>query len=142
MSDSLQLHGLQHARVLWGSTLYGVRCSFAQLVNKINLSGSSTKLKIRGLFGNHAGVVFAITRSEILIGSDPSCHLQYPVALSDIAPIHGKILVQNGNLYLADLGSRSGTTINGLPAKPMTGYLLKHGDRFAFGTSGQEFIVE
>lgn len=128
--------------VLWRTTLYGVRRSFAQLANKINLSSSATKFRIRGISGNHAGVVFAITRSEILIGSDPSCHLQYPVALSDIAPIHGKILVQNGNLYLADLGSRSGTTINGSAAKPMTGYLLNRGDRFAFGISGQEFMVE
>lgn len=128
--------------VLWRTTLFGIRRSFEQLANRISLSNSTTKLKIRGVLGNHAGVVFAITRSEILIGSDPSCHLQYPVALSDIAPIHGKILVQNGNLYLADLGSRSGTTINGMTAKPMTGYFLKRGDRFAFGTSGQEFIVE
>lgn len=128
--------------VLWSTTLCGIRRSFEQLVNKISLSNHSTKLKIRGVLGNHAGVVFAITRSEILIGNDLSCHLQYPVAISDIAPIHGKILVHNGNLYLADLGSRTGTRINGTALKPMTGYLLKQGDRFAFGTSGQEFVVE
>ena len=144
--NALTVLGSVIAVALWSTTLCGVRRSFAQLVNKIRLANpgaqSTVKVKIRGISGNHAGVEFAITRSEILIGSDPNCHLQYPVGLSDIAPIHGKLLIQNGKLYLADLGSRYGTTINGMPAKPMTGYLLNHGDRFAFGTSGQEFIVD
>lgn len=131
---------------LWSAALYGVRKSFAQLVNKINLvnpgSRIVTKLKLLGVRGNHAGVEFAITRPEILIGSDPSCQLHYPVSLSDISPIHGKLLVQNGNLYLADMGSRSGTALNGNRLKPMTGYLLQHGDRFVLGTSGQEFMID
>ena len=93
------------------------------------------------LQGVHAGVAFSITQPEILIGSDPSCQLLYPVNLTDIAPRHGKLVVKNGGLYLADLGTQSGITLNGTRLSPLTGYLLKSGDRFSLGSSGQDFYV-
>lgn len=130
--------------ILWASTLYTIRRSFGQLVQQVRMSGSSTRLtalRIQGLQGVHAGVAFSITRPEILIGSDPSCQLLYPVNLTDIAPRHGKLVVKNGGLYLADLGTQSGITLNGTRLSPLTGYLLKSGDRFSLGSSGQDFYV-
>ena len=130
--------------VLWASTLYGIRRSFGQLVQQIGRSGGRsqlTALRIQGIRGIHAGVFFSITRPEILIGSDPSCQLLYPVNLTDIAPRHGKLLVKNGGLYLADLGTQSGITLNGTRIKPLTGYLLKPGDQFSLGSGGQDFCV-
>lgn len=130
---------------LWTTTLYGVRRSFAQLAQKVSLAGHTstvtTTLRLQGIRGIHTGVTFAITRQEILIGSDASCQLNYPVSLSDIDKLHCKLLIRNGGLYLADLGSQTGTYLNGMRLKPMTGYLLKSGDGFALGTSGQEFRV-
>lgn len=131
--------------VLWSTTLYGIRRSFAQLAEKVSLAGNggtvTTSLRIQGTRGVHAGVAFLITRQEILIGSESTCQLNYPVSLVDIDKIHSKLLVRDGNLYLADLGSRSGTCLNGSRLKPMIGYLLKSGDSFSLGTSGQEFQV-
>ena len=130
--------------ILWSSTLYGVRKSFAQLAEKVSRGGSKaqvTHLMLQGIGGVHAGVAFAVTRTEILIGSDASCQLNYPISLTDIEDIHCKLVVRQGNLYLADLGSLSGTFLNGMRLKPMVGHLLQRGDRFAIGSSGQEFQI-
>ncbi len=130
--------------ILWSTTLYGVRRSFAQLSEQVSMGGSkvqSTHLMLQGIGGVHAGVTFSITRKEILIGSDAFCQLNYPISLTDIEDIHCKLVVRQGNLYLADLGSLSGTFLNGIQLKPMVGHLLQRGDRFAIGTSGQEFQI-
>ena len=65
----------------------------------------------------------------------------FPLGLLDIAPIHAKLLVQNGGLYLADLGTRGSTRVNGIPVKPMTGILLKAGDRIILGSGTEIFQV-
>ncbi len=130
--------------ILWSTALYGVHRSFAQLTGKIqraSTSGAVTQRMLQGIRGHHAGVVFALSRPEVLIGSDPSCQLNYPVSLPDIAPIHGKLIVRNGDVYLAALGSQGGITLNGVRLKPMTGYLVNPGDRIELGSSGQEFLV-
>ena len=130
---------------LWLTTRYAVRSSFAQLAARVPLAAASagalTSLRLQGLQGTHAGVCFTITKPEILIGTDPSCQLVFPLGLPDIAPIHAKLLVQNGGLYLADLGTRGGTRVNGTPVKPMTGVLLKAGDRIILGTGTEIFQV-
>lgn len=128
--------------LLWISCRYGMRKSFAQLCSGIHLgSAAITTLRIQGLSGIHAGIGFTLTKAEILIGSDASCNLNYPVGTSGIAPRHCKLLVQNGQLYLADLGSHSGTWLNGAKLRPGTGYPIKHGDRFSLGSNAQTFVV-
>lgn len=132
------------AAILWSMALYGVRRSFAQLTGKIqrtSTNGAITQRMLQGVRGHHAGVIFSLSRPEVLIGSDPSCQLNYPVSLPDIAPVHGKLIVQNGDVYLGALGSQGGITLNGVRLKPMTGYLLNPGDRIELGSSGQEFLV-
>lgn len=131
--------------ILWGTTLFGVRRSFAQLAGKIQIStGGSQNLvmhRIQGTKGVHAGIAFSIKKAEIQVGTDPNCQLTYPVNVAGIEKIHCKLLLQNGGLYLADLGTQDGTYLNNMKLKPMTGYLLKSGDIFALGTGGQEFVV-
>lgn len=128
--------------LLWLSCQYGMRKSFAQLRSGITSGNAAvTSLRIQGLSGVHAGIGFALTKSEILIGSDASCNLNYPVSTPGIALQHCKLLVQNGYLYLADLGSASGTWLNGAKLRPGTGYPLKQGDRFCLGSDAQMFAV-
>lgn len=131
--------------VLWSAALYGVRNSFAQIAGKIQASSVAGQItaqfKIQGVNGVHAGIAFAVKRAEILVGTDPACHLTYPVNTPGIEKNHCKLVQQNGGLYLADLGTQDGTYLNSVKLKPMTGYLLKSGDRFQLGTSGQEFVV-
>ena len=131
--------------ILWSSALYGVRRSFEQITCKIQISAGSTQgvvqHRIQGTKGIHAGIAFSIKKAEILVGTDPACQLTYPVNTADIDKNHCKLLLQNGGLYLADLGSQGGTYLNNTKLKPMTGYLLKSGDRFSLGTGGQEFVV-
>lgn len=87
------------------------------------------------------GVAFALTKPEILIGSDADCLLSYPVSTPGISGRHCKLLVRQGQLYLADMGSHAGTYLNGARLRPGTGYPLKAGDSFALGSDEQAFTV-
>lgn len=131
--------------VLWWSCLKAVRSSFEQLVNKIPIhSGPSqvlTNLKLQCISGIHAGVSFVITKKEITVGTDASCNLAYPMTVSTVDKMHCKLIVQNGGLYLADLGSRYGTFLNNNKLKLGTGYLLNKGDVFYIGSPEQKFVV-
>lgn len=131
--------------VLWVTAGQIMRLSFAQLAARVPVSGNAaakvTSLRIQGVSGVHGGISFQITRNEILVGSDAACRLNYPINTPGIAPQHCKLLVQNGAVYLADLGSQSGTWLNGVKCRPSTGYLLKSGDTFYLGSPDQSFRV-
>lgn len=131
--------------VLWMSVRFGLRKSFAQISAKVQTASSGsavlTVLHIQGKTGVHAGISFAITKPEILIGSDASCHLNYPVSTQGIASRHCRLIVRNGQLYLADEGSVAGTFLNGVKLHPGTGHLLKNGDIFTLGSGEQSFSV-
>lgn len=137
--------------VVWLNAQQAMRASFRQLVAKVPVSGSQAagaaagtqalNLTIQGISGVHGGVAFHLTRSEILVGSDQSCRLSYPVNTPGIAPLHCKLLQQNGGVYLADLGTPGGTWLNGSRCTPMKGYLLKSGDTFWLGSQDQSFRV-
>lgn len=131
--------------VLWSTCLYGVRKSFIQIAAHV-ASGSqggihTTPLKIQGITGVHAGICFALTKQEVIIGSDAQCNLNYPVSTSGISPKHCKLIVQNGQLYLADLGSMGGTYLNRTKLHPGNGQILKKGDTFTLGSDDQKFMV-
>lgn len=131
--------------VLWLSCRYGVRRSFAQISAGVATAGqntaSVTALRIQGVAGVHAGIAFALTKPEILIGSDSACNLSYPVSTPGISPKHCKLITQQGQLYLADTGSLSGTYLNGAKLRPGTGHPLKKGDTFTLGGNDQVFTV-
>lgn len=130
--------------VLWKSAQYAMQKSFAQLAAKVPISGNNTQttsLRIQGVSGIHAGVVFRITKNEILIGSDQSCQLNYPINTYGISPQHCKLLVRNGGVYLADLGTPNGTWLNGIKCTPAKGFLLHSGDTFYLGTPDQSFTI-
>ena len=129
--------------LLWLSCRYGVRKSFGQLSACVTTAGQGTAgaLRIQCVAGVHAGVAFALTKPEILIGSDADCLLSYPVSTPGISGRHCKLLVRQGQLYLADMGSHAGTYLNGARLHPGTGYPLKPGDGFTLGSDEQAFTV-
>lgn len=128
----------------WFNAGMAMRASFSQLASRVPMGGNNaqtTSLRIQGVSGVHAGVTFQITRDEILIGSDTSCRLNYPVNTPGIDGFHSKLLVKNGKLYLAALSSQNGTWLNGAQCSLSKGYLLQPGDSFYLGTPNQSFQV-
>ena len=131
--------------LLWLSCRYGVRKSFGQLSACVATAGQGTvganALRIQCVAGVHAGVAFALTKPEILIGCDADCQLSYPVSTPGISGRHCKLIVRQGQLYLADMGSHAGTYLNGARLRPGTGHPLKTGDSFTLGSDEQAFTV-
>lgn len=101
-----------------------------------------TNFRLRCVNGVHAGKVFALKQNSILIGTDSSCNLVYPIGTLGVSGRHCKMVVQNGNLYLADAGSREGTYLNSAKLKPLKGQLLRQGDVFWLGSEQEKFKVE
>ena len=119
---------------------------FKQIAQNVSTVTSAsvlvTDLRLRCVNGVHAGKVFALKQNSILIGTDSSCNLVYPLGTLGVSERQCKMVVQNGSLYLADAGSREGTYLNGTKLKPLKGQLLRKGDVFWLGSEQEKFKVE
>jgi pSer/pThr/pTyr-binding forkhead associated (FHA) protein len=70
--------------------------------------------------------LFAIGRNELPFSS-------YPAALSGmLSRRHARIFLEHGSAYIADLGSKNGTTVNGADIRQKTS-LLQEGDEIGLG---------
>lgn len=72
------------------------------------------------------GDLFAIGRTEPPFAAYPHD------AVADLSRRHAKIFAERGAVYLADLGSKNGTTVNGNDARQKTSR-LQDGDEICFG---------
>lgn len=72
------------------------------------------------------------------IGSDPASDLVFLDML--VSRKHAEVLVKDdGSCWIRDLGSKNGTSVNGLPLRDDKERLLKEGDRIAFSHLEVEF---
>jgi len=72
--------------------------------------------------------LFAVGRTEAPFASYP------PELAGSLSRRHARIFCEGGAVYLADLGSKNGTTVNGVPVQHSISR-LKSGDVLAFGKS-------
>lgn len=95
-----------------------------------------------GETGLFAGRQFAV--GEVLnLGTDPMKNqLVYPGNLEAVSPCHCRVFPVEGKLYLADLGSETGTWLeNGQRLLPHQTVQLQPGQRFYLGSREQGFSV-
>ncbi|WP_244816196.1 FHA domain-containing protein [Caballeronia sp. Lep1P3] len=71
--------------------------------------------------------LFAIGRGEAPFDASP------PEAVAQLSRRHARIFIEHGHVYLADLGSKNGTTVNGTPVRD-TPVRVRNGDEIAFGS--------
>ena len=131
--------------ILWFSARYVLRKCFAQLAGAAASNPRDNLLpnmKVAGISGTFANRAFGIKNTQVFFGTDSGCNLCYPMGTAGINEKHCEILVQNGHMYLADLGSTYGTYLNGVQLPPKKGYLLKTGDVFYLGSKGESFRIE
>lgn len=68
-------------------------------------------------------------REELVIGGDPDCGI--PLQGEGVSPRHARVFFSGGSVWLEDLGSQSGTFINGTAiAQPA---VLRSGDQITAG---------
>ena len=85
--------------------------------------------KLKGTSGSVINQSFPF-RESIVLGSSADCDIQ--LAEAGIAPRHAEIcLIDGQSLQLRDLGSESGTLLNG---EPVSETLLGSGDEIRIGT--------
>ncbi|WP_277188496.1 FHA domain-containing protein [Caballeronia sp. BR00000012568055] len=71
--------------------------------------------------------LFAIGRLESPFDTSP------PEAVAQLSRRHARIFIEHGFVYIADLGSKNGTAVNGVAVRE-TPARLKSGDEIAFGS--------
>ena len=92
-----------------------------------------------GQVGQLSGARFAIPESGLIIGRDPN-HASLVVEDSLVSRQHAKIApAKDGKLYLIDLQSRNGTSLNG--KKVTTPVTLCAGDKIELGTEGKVIFI-
>ncbi len=82
------------------------------------------------LTGPSAGLRHEV-RGEVVLGRSPSCEI--PLEDSKVSRRHAKIVVENGQAKVTDLGSRNGTLVNGEKIEGET--IMLPGDQFQIGDS-------
>jgi pSer/pThr/pTyr-binding forkhead associated (FHA) protein len=71
--------------------------------------------------------LFAIGRLEFPFDTSP------PEAVAQLSRRHARIFIEHGFVYIADLGSKNGTAVNGVAVREMPAR-LKNGDELSFGS--------
>ncbi len=91
------------------------------------------------LTGPRAGEAVEFSSGRITIGRAGSADLRFdPEADLTVASLHAEILFDSGEFRLYDLGSRTGTFVNGQPASE--GLILRSEDFLQFGAGGPEVV--
>jgi signal transduction histidine kinase len=88
-----------------------------------------THPRVLVISGPQSGRVFAL-EAESTIGRDPAATVS--LVADDVSRRHARIRQETCGYVLDDLGSRNGTSVDGVPAKR---HVLKVGDRVKVGTS-------
>lgn len=98
--------------------------------------------RIQGLSGVFAGQRYTIEPS-VRIGRDPSKNdLVYPADTQGISGVHCVLMVDNGQVWLKDLGSTYGTYLaNGQRLAANEAVKLSIGDRFWLGSERETFVI-
>ena len=93
--------------------------------------------RVWGVSGPFQGVTFSLATGELSIGRDPSNHLW----ISDpaLSRQHCLLTRNRDQFILRDLGSRNGTTVNGMSVDEVQ---LHHGDQISIGGSVFMFLLE
>jgi pSer/pThr/pTyr-binding forkhead associated (FHA) protein len=96
------------------------------------------QVKLKVLSGKNAGQLLPVAVDPFLIGREAACHLR---PKSDaIAPRHCQLTKRDDGLVLADLGSATGTFVNGQKIEGQ--HELQPGDRLRVGPLEFEVQIE
>lgn len=98
--------------------------------------------RIQGLAGTFAGQRYTIEPS-VRIGRDPNKNdLIYPANTQGISGVHCVLMVDDGQVWLKDLGSTYGTYLaNGQRLAANEAVKLNIGDRFWLGSEKELFVI-
>lgn len=111
-----------------------------QAPSTASLAGDSG-LRIQGVTGSFAGRRVALPR-QLRIGRDPQRNdLVYPAGTQGISGVHCVLLVENGTVYIKDLGSTYGTFVGGRRLAANETVPLRVGDRFSLGSDRETFQI-
>lgn len=88
--------------------------------------------------GSQAGQVISFRRLPFVIGSEPGCHLR--VTSAAISPRHCVLQAGPGGIVIKDLGSTSGTWIDGVRIESSTS--IGDGDELRIGALTLAIRVE
>ena len=95
------------------------------------------KPRIAAITGRLEDTVISMTEGPVLIGRQAGATLK--IANASVSRRHAVIEKEGDKFIIADLGSRNGTFVNGMPVKRRE---LQHGDRVKIGESQFFFLFE
>ena len=98
--------------------------------------------RLQGVNGTFGGKRFALD-GHVIMGVDPSkCNLVFPKGSRGISRRHMELVVQDGKIYMEDLGSTYGTYLNGQKLEPNQWMMIDSGDTFWLATQEECFVIE
>ena len=107
-------------------------------------SANDSGYRLQGVAGALEGRRFALPSSgQLILGRDPArCTVTLPTTTAGVSGCHCAVWVENGELYLKDMGSTHGTFVS--PGSRLSGgqtIRLRPGEAFWLGGQAQTFVV-
>lgn len=102
----------------------------AEVPTEENAAPTGIYMRLELLQGEPGGLPADLElREELVIGSDPDCGIL--LQGEGVSPRHARVFLSGGAVWLEDLGSQSGTSLNGTAVTQPA--VLRSGDRIAAG---------
>lgn len=103
------------------------------LQDEANRTRPTKDLLLEGEDNSHllSGKLLPDAVNGVIIGRHPK-HAQVVLDADDVSRRHARIFEAGNTLYIEDLGSSYGTTVNGAPLAAQTAYVLELGDTIEF----------
>lgn len=125
--------------VLWMNSLTIVKKSFIQFL-KSNGNTEVGGYLLQGITGPLAGHKLPI-KETVLIGRSSKCDICLPDNTQGVSGTHCRIVSENNQLFITDVGSTYGTYVNNIKIQPKAYQRLRNGDRIALGSTAVVFAI-
>jgi S1-C subfamily serine protease len=131
----------QHGAVLQSAPRIGSTRMETQLRPELPRAPAEQSFgSVQVISGSLAGQKFGITKSGILVGTDPS-KCQICVTEDAVSHEHAWIVPVDNRVMVIDRGSTNGTYINSVDSPRVSKVALQHGDRVYFGKKGSVVLT-
>lgn len=130
-----------HRAALTEDVVTGMMVDFLHSGKKQGLPVAKSTVKLHCLDGQFAGQNIPISGSPLIIGHDKdTCQLVLESGF--VSRRHAQLMLKQGCLYVTDLDSSNGTSVNGTRLVPGKETRIKAGDILAFGSNSERFEIQ
>ncbi len=102
--------------------------------------GKRTGPRLKGISGRYQGKEFFLEEKTV-VGRDAECQIAFPQEEAGVSRLHCQFILEGDSVFVMDLNSTYGTSVNGSRIMPGYWYPIKNGDLILVGRNQLCLVV-